>query len=154
MRAEYWRWYSCLVEHHTLSLHWKRKLNHSIVECHNNWCALLQFFFTIVMLILQNIHYNDVIMGTMATQITSLTNVYSNVYSGADHRKHQRSASLAFERRIHRWPVNSPHRWPVTWKMFPVDDVIMLAFIYHFSQRWGGSESWNPSSGEVDSWLS
>ena len=58
--------------------------------------------------------YNDVIMGAMAFQITSLTIVYSNVYSGADQRKHQSSALLAFVRWIHRWPVNSPHKWPVT----------------------------------------
>ena len=53
-------------------------------------------------------HYNGVIMGTIASQITSLTIVYSAVYSGANQRKHQRSASLAFVRGIHRWPVNSP----------------------------------------------
>ena len=70
-------------------------------------------------------HYGDVIMGTIASQITSLTIVYSTVYSGADQRKHQSSASLAFERGIHRGPVNSPHKWPVTRKMFPFDDVIM-----------------------------
>ena len=64
-------------------------------------------------------------MGSMASQITSLTIVYSAVYSGADQRKNQRSASLAFLRGIHRWPVNSPHRWPVSRKMFPFDDVIM-----------------------------
>ena len=68
-------------------------------------------------------HYRDVIMGAMASQITSLMIVYSTVYSGAD--KHQSSASLAFVRGIHRWPVNSPHKWPVTRKMFPFDDVIM-----------------------------
>ena len=61
----------------------------------------------------------------MASQITSLTIVYSNVYSGSDQRKHQSSASLAFVRGIHRGPVNSPHKWPVTRKMFPFDDVIM-----------------------------
>ena len=70
-------------------------------------------------------HYNDVIMSVMASQITSLTIVYSIVYSGADQRKHQSSASLAFVRGIHQWPVNSPHKWPVTRKMFPFDDVIM-----------------------------
>ena len=43
-------------------------------------------------------YYNDVIMGTMASQITSLTIVYSTVYSDADQRNHQSSASLAFER--------------------------------------------------------
>ena len=45
---------------------------------------------------------------------------------GADQRKHQSSASLAFVRGIHRWPMNSPHKWPVTRKMFPVEYVIMV----------------------------
>ena len=71
-------------------------------------------------------HYNDVMMGAMASQITSLTIVYSIVYLGADQRKHQSSASLAFVRGIHRCPVNSPHKWAVTRKMFPFDDVIMI----------------------------
>ena len=70
-------------------------------------------------------HYNGVIMSSMASRITSLTTVYSRVYSGADQRKHQSSASLAFVRGIHRWPVNSPHKGPVTRIMFPFDDVIM-----------------------------
>ena len=64
-------------------------------------------------------------MGTIASQITSLTIVYSTVYSDADQRKQQSSASLAFVRGIHRVPVNSPHKWPVTRKMFPFGDVIM-----------------------------
>ena len=72
------------------------------------------------------VHYTDVIMGAIASQLTSLSTVYSTVYSDADHRKHQRSASLALEWGIHRGPVNSPHKWPVTRKMFPFDDVIML----------------------------
>ena len=72
-------------------------------------------------------HYSDVIMGTIASQISSLTIDYSTVYSDADQRKHQRSASLAFVRGIHRWPVNSPHKGHVTRKMFPFDDVIMTA---------------------------
>ena len=70
-------------------------------------------------------HYSDVTMGPIASQITSITIVYSAVYPCADQRKHQSSASLAFVRGIHRWPVNSPHKWPVTRKMFPFDDVIM-----------------------------
>ena len=74
---------------------------------------------------LKIIHYNDLIMGLMASQIPSLTIVYSVVYSGADQRKHQNSVSLAFVRGIHRGPVNSPHKWPVTRKMFPFDEVIM-----------------------------
>ena len=64
-------------------------------------------------------------MGTIASQITSLTIVYSTVYSDADQRKHQSSASLAFVWGIHREPVNSPHKWPVTRNLFPFDDVIM-----------------------------
>ena len=71
-------------------------------------------------------HYNDVILRAMAHQITSLTIVYSTVYSGTDRRKHQSSASLAFVRGSHRWPVNSPHKGPVTRKMFPFDDVIIF----------------------------
>ena len=67
-------------------------------------------------------------MGTVASQITSLTIVYSSFHSGAHQRKHQSSASLAFVRGIHRWPMNSPHKGPVTRKMFPFDDVIMVIF--------------------------
>ena len=72
-------------------------------------------------------YYIDVILSSMAFPNTSLTIVYSTVYSVADQRKHQSSASLAFLRGIHRWPVNSPHKGPVTRKMFPFDDVIMLS---------------------------
>ena len=60
-------------------------------------------------------HYNDVIMGAITSKITSLTIVYSTDYSDTDQRKHQSSASLAF-----------PHKGPVTRKMFPFDDVIMI----------------------------
>ena len=57
-------------------------------------------------------------------------------------RKHQSSASLAFVRGIHRWPVNSPHKGTVTRKIFPFDDVI----IYTGTVWWWGSpyrESFN-----------
>ena len=75
-------------------------------------------------------------MGAMASQITSLTIVYSTVYSGVDKRKHQSSASMAFVRGIHRWPVDSPHKGLVTRKMFPFDDVIMLKTESLWWQRW------------------
>ena len=70
-------------------------------------------------------HHGDVIMSAMASQITSLTMVCSTVYSGANQRKHQSSASLAFVQGIHR------DRWIPAQKasnaeMFPFDDVIML----------------------------
>ena len=73
-------------------------------------------------------------MGAMASQITSLTIVYSAVYSGANQRKHQSSTSLSFVRGIHRSPVNIPHKWPETRKMFPLDDVIMDR---NHSSNWG-----------------
>ena len=74
---------------------------------------------------LQSCHYIDVIMGAMASQITSFAIVYSTVNSGADQIKRQSSVSLAFVWGIHRGPVNSPHKGPVTRKMLPFDDVIM-----------------------------
>ena len=58
-----------------------------------------------VMLVL---HYNDVITSAMASQSTCLTIVYWTIYSGTDQRRHQSSASLAFVRGIHRWPVKFP----------------------------------------------
>ena len=64
-------------------------------------------------------------MSAMASQITSLTIVYSIVYSGTDRRKRQSSASPAFVWETHWWTVNSPHKRPVTRKMFPFDDVII-----------------------------
>ena len=95
------------------------------------------------------VHYDDVIMGTIASQITRLMIVYSTVYSDADQRKHQSSASLAFVRRIHRGPVNSPHKLPVTRKMFPFDDVIMYCFLFgqfylssQFSYDWHQNPLW------------
>ena len=66
-------------------------------------------------------------MGAMASQITGVSIMYSTVCSGADQRRHQSSASLAFLREIHRSPVNAPHKEPVTRKKFPFDDVIMFA---------------------------
>ena len=74
--------------------------------------------------------YCDVIMDPVASKITSLTIVYSTVYSDAYQIKHQSSVSLAFVRGIHRSPVNSPHKWPVTRKMFPFDDVILATMFF------------------------
>ena len=71
------------------------------------------------------LYYSDVIMSGMASQISSLTIVYSTVHSsGADQRKHQSSVSQVFvrwiprDRWINRWPVNSPHKGLVTRKIF------------------------------------
>ena len=69
-------------------------------------------------------HFSDVIMRAMASQITDVSVVCSTV-SPDKSKKHQRSASLASVRGIHRSAVDFPHKGPVMWKMFPFDDVIM-----------------------------
>ena len=54
-----------------------------------------------------SVHYSDVIMSAMVSQITVVSNVCSTVCSGANQPKHQSSTSLAFVRGIHRWPGNN-----------------------------------------------
>ena len=105
-------------------------LSHSTLNRYRNQCLFI-------------VHYNDVIMGAIVFQITSLAIIYSTVYSCADQRKHQSSASLAFVRGIHRWPVNSPHRWPVTRKIFPFDD-----FIWWHTFQWSSNQNTTTSMQE------
>ena len=93
-------------------------------------------------------------MSAVAFQITSLTSVYSNLYSGADQRKYKCEASLAFVRGIHGWPVNSPHKAPVTQKMFQFDYVIVqpaqigkdrykrLMYFFIFKKKVGDHSVW------------
>ena len=103
-----------------------------MVCCQNDWTTETEYVMY---------HYADVIMSAMASQITGVSNDCSTVCSGADRRTHQSSASLAFVQGIRRWPVNSPHKGPVTRKMLPFDDVIMY--------EWGfASSEWcnDPSS--------
>ena len=65
-------------------------------------------------------HYNDVIMSAMVSQITGVSIACSIVGSSEDQRKHKTPRHRPL------WsPVNSQHKWPVTRKMFPFDDVIM-----------------------------
>ena len=112
----YFIWKFCV---HSIIRYW-----HHAKFTTGRWIAIWALYCAglAVLVLMHNI---DDIVGTMASQITSLTIVYSTVYSGADQRRHQSSASLAFVRGIHRWPMNSPHKGPVTRKMFPFDDVIM-----------------------------
>ena len=97
-------------------------------------------------------HYNEVIMGAMASRLTGVSVVYSTGFSDADQRKHQSTASLALVRGIHKWAVNSPHKKPVTRKMFSFDDVfmpeekviIMMKFYgNHFVCLHGDPGEWN-----------
>ena len=87
-------------------------------------------------------------MSVIASQITSLTIVYSTVYSSSDQRKYQSSTSLAFVWGIHQWPVNSPHKGPVMQKMFPYDDVIILA-VYLQSVLMRSTVSYVPCCNEL-----
>ena len=73
-------------------------------------------------------HYSDVIVSAISSQITGVSIVCSTVYSDADKKKWS-SASLAFVRGIHGWPVNSPRKGRVTRKMFPFDDVIIYGVV-------------------------
>ena len=120
-------------------------------NCSGNWQAHQQQYCGCVYQILkrcdnliyqscsfETYRYSDVIMSTMASQIISLKIVYSTVYSGADQRKYQSSLSLAFVGGIHRCSVNSPHKGPVTWKMFPFDDVIMDKTFYRILKQGPG----------------
>ena len=90
-------------------------------------------------------HYNDVIMNAMASQITSLKIAYSTVYAGADQRKQQSSASMAFVRGIHRWPVNYPYKGSVTRNRFPFHDVIIYRLGFCFPEpKWRHQCAWLP----------
>ena len=87
-------------------------------------------------------HYNGVIMGAIASQITSLTIFNSTVYSDADQRKHQSSASLVFVWGVHRSTVNSQHKWPVTRKCF---HLMTSSCVWPCDQ----TSSWRPSSTSI-----
>ena len=92
----------------------------------------------------QRAHHSDVIMSAIASQITGVSIVCSTVCSGADQRKHQSSASLTFVRGIHRWPVDSPHKGPVTQKMFPFNDAIIFDafFVVNVNKSMNKQSSW------------
>ena len=87
------------------------------------------------------IHYSDVIMSAMASQITGLSIVSSIACSGADQRKHQNSASLAFVRGIHQWPVGSPHIGPVTRECFHLvtSSWITVVGVYYICNIYGSA---------------
>ena len=70
-------------------------------------------------------HYSDVTISDRAPQTTGVSMIWPTICLGPYQRKHQSSASLVLARGIHRWQVDSPHKEPVTWNMFPLDDVIM-----------------------------
>ena len=100
---------------------------------HRNWTLIprLRIFRTawdarvVLIWIKLIVHYSDLIMSAMGSQITGVSIVCSIVCLSSDQRKHQSSASLAWVRENNRRPVDSPHKRPVTRRMFPFDDIIM-----------------------------
>ena len=93
-------------------------------------------------------------MDAIASLITSHTIVYSTVYSDEVQRKHQSSASLAFVWGIHRGPVNSLHKWPVTRKCFHVMTSSWThkrrPYITHTVDSWGVfSDFWKKGCREI-----
>ena len=133
---------SYVISHHTTSHHIYVVLFTCSVKCNFVLASTCVYLFIQMPIpyiratqswasaVLDVTRYNDTIMTAMTSHITSLTIVCSTVYSGADQRKHQSSASLAFVRGIHLWPVNSPHKGPITRKMIPFDDVVMYAHFF------------------------
>ena len=124
-QSTHWHWFKfgeAGTGYKTNRAGWKMYIYHAVV--HTTFLGI----YSAMLLswpIFTKIHYSDGIMSMIASQITSVLIVYSIVCSGENQRKYQSSASLAFVRGIHRWPVNSPHKGPVMWKMFPFDDVTL-----------------------------
>ena len=70
------------------------------------------------------LHYSDVTISAMASEITSISSVSSTVGSDAHQRKYQSSASLAFVRGIPRWPIKLQINTFLQWTYEPVRDWI------------------------------
>ena len=85
------------------------------------------------------LHYSSIIMSMMVSQIISAAIVYTTVCSGIDQRKQWKLHVTGLCEGNSRWPVNSPHKRPVMWKMLPFDGVIMsfVSFlILHLYLMW------------------
>ena len=108
-----------IIEIDTLKIQWRWTLSWA------GYVAWKRLPYSIMTISVRNAHaplynYSDVIMSAMASQITGASIFNSTICSTADQIKHQSSASLAFVRGIHRWPMNSPHKGPGTRKLFPL----------------------------------
>ena len=85
-------------------------------------------------------HCSDVIMSVMASQITDISIICSTVCSGVDQRRHQSSASLAFVRGIHRWPVDCSHKQYAAHDIRRVREVSMGFPLQAKMDPWNGSQ--------------
>ena len=91
-----------------------------------------------------SLHYNDVIMSAMASQITSLAIVYPTIYTGADKKKTSKLRVTGLSAGNSPVTGKFPAQWPATLKIFPFDDVIMC---YHQWSLW-----WNAVTQHAD-WI-
>ena len=101
-----------------------------------NWAPIPYMNFISGSFQLINSYYNNVIISAKAPQISGLMVIFSTVYSDADQRKYQSSASLAFVRGIHRWPVYDPQKKASNAEKFPFDDVIMIHSWFMNMAQW------------------
>ena len=85
------------------------------------WALQSSIFYT-------RVHYSDVIKGAMTSHHPHDC-LLNRLFRRRTTNTPKLYTSLAFVRGIHRWPVNSPHKWPVTRNIFPFDDVIILLLI-------------------------
>ena len=108
------------IRFHSLSQTWVPGLGCWVKSFENPFCSNFQPGVTS--------HYSDVIISMMSSQITGVLSVSSTICLSVDQWKHQSYMSLAFVRGIHQWLVDSPHKGPVRWKIFPLDDIIMKIF--------------------------
>ena len=105
-------------------IHWPR-WRRVIIKLGQHWLIyqLVSHYFSTLNLSL--LHYNDVTMGAMASQITSLTIAYLTVYSDADQRKYQDCASLAFTRGIRHLLWETMVLDPVLWILVTSESVMV-----------------------------
>ena len=68
-------------------------------------------------------HWSDVTMSAMVSQITGIWTVCSVVCSlTLKSKKTSKLGVIGFVRGNHQWPVDFPHKGPITRKMFPFDE--------------------------------
>ena len=118
-----------LLHKHLANFVWQRSIRRQLIDFF--YKSSMSYFHTVNMPWYEGIHSCRKQFITMTSQwarwlLKSPVSPFSNVCSGAGQRKHHSSASLASVLGSQRWPVNFPHKWPVTRIIFPFDDVIFI----------------------------
>ena len=118
----------CSFIHLEINIPWlfPRKSNFDAFHCNDVTCVFSENWTVVCKCLPDPMEYHRDTLQWCPNESDGVSN---HRRSGGDQRKHQSSASLAFVSVIHRWPANSPHKGPVTRKIFPFDDVIMTISI-------------------------